>query len=230
MSARYWSLRARTSGTSSRSTGARTPTRVCSCPITISASHDIITLKLPNGYNVGIRAEEGIAVRLVSKKAEKTGVKRAIPHDPAKKDVAVISTGGTIASYVDYRTGAVHPAKSAEELVFSVPELMGLCNVRAKVLYSILSENMKVTHWQGLARAVARRAQLRRGRRHRPARHGHARVHISCAVVHAPEPDRAGRVRRFAAVLGQPVIRCDHEPPRRDQAVRRRRPRGGRGR
>jgi glutamyl-tRNA(Gln) amidotransferase subunit D len=119
------------------------------------SSHDIITLKLPNGYNVGIRAEKGIAVRLVSKKAEKTGVKRAIPHDPAKKDVAVISTGGTIASYVDYRTGAVHPAKSAEELVFSVPELMGLCNVRAKVLYSILSENMRVTHWQALAKEVA---------------------------------------------------------------------------
>jgi len=119
------------------------------------SSHDIITLKLPNGYNVGIRAEKGIVVRLVSKKAEKTGVKRAIPHDPAKKDVAVISTGGTIASYVDYRTGAVHPAKSAEELVFSVPELMGLCNVRAKVLYSILSENMRVTHWQALAKEVA---------------------------------------------------------------------------
>ena len=115
----------------------------------------IITLKLPNGYNVGMRVGKETKVKLVSKKETKSHVRRSMPQDPSKKDVAVISTGGTIASYVDYRTGAVHPAKSAEELVYSVPELMGTCNVRAKVLYSILSENMRVSHWQGLARAVA---------------------------------------------------------------------------
>jgi glutamyl-tRNA(Gln) amidotransferase subunit D len=115
----------------------------------------IITLKLPNGYNVGLRVGKETMAKLVSKKETKSHVRRSMPHDPSKKDVAVISTGGTIASYVDYRTGAVHPAKSAEELVYSVPELMGICNVRAKVLYSILSENMRVSHWQGLARAVA---------------------------------------------------------------------------
>ncbi len=115
----------------------------------------VITLKLANGYNVGIRVVERTKVRLVSRKEAKSRPKQALPRDPSKKDVAVISTGGTIASYVDYRTGAVHPAISAEELVFSVPELMDLCNVRAKVLYSILSENMKVSHWQGLARSVA---------------------------------------------------------------------------
>src|SRR5512136_1294670 len=115
----------------------------------------IITMKLSTGYNMGIRVDKKTKVRLVSKKEARTVSKTKLPSDPLKKDVAVISTGGTIASYVDYRTGAVHPAKSAEELVFSVPELMDLCNVRAKVLYSILSENMKVSHWQGLARAVA---------------------------------------------------------------------------
>jgi glutamyl-tRNA(Gln) amidotransferase subunit D len=115
----------------------------------------IITLKLQTGYNVGIWVDGKTQVSLVSKKESRAGSRAMLPSDPKKKDVAVISTGGTIASYVDYRTGAVHPAKSAEELVFSVPELMDLCNVRAKVLYSILSENMKVSHWQGLARAVA---------------------------------------------------------------------------
>jgi len=119
------------------------------------SDQSIITLKLPNGYNVGVRADKGASVRMVSKKEERARENISLPQDPTKKDVAVISTGGTIASYVDYRTGAVHPAISAEELVFSAPELMDLCNVRAKVLYSILSENVKVTHWQGLANAVA---------------------------------------------------------------------------
>jgi len=121
----------------------------------------IITLKLPNGYNVGIKVDQSTKAKVVSKREIKGHKKPALPHDPAKKDVAVISTGGTIASYVDYRTGAVHPAISAEELIFSVPELLDLCNVRAKVLYSILSENMKVAHWQGLARAAA--AELNSG-------------------------------------------------------------------
>lgn len=115
----------------------------------------IVTLKVPNGYNIGVRVDDSSMIKVVSKKETKEQVGRALPRDPSKKDVAVISTGGTIASYVDYRTGAVHPAISAEDLVFSVPELLDLCNVRAKVLYSILSENMKVAHWQGLARAVA---------------------------------------------------------------------------
>lgn len=119
-----------------------------------SDSH-IITLKLSNGYNIGIRVDEGTKVKIVSKRETRGQKQKALPRDPSKRDVAVISTGGTIASYVDYRTGAVHPAISAEELVFSVPELLDLCNVRARVLYSILSENMKVAHWQGLARAVA---------------------------------------------------------------------------
>jgi len=115
----------------------------------------ILTLKLVNGYNVGIHIDEDTSIKLVSKRESKDHRKVVLPNDPSKKDIAVISTGGTIASYVDYRTGAVHPAISAEELIFSVPELLDMCNVRAKVLYSILSENMKVSHWQGLARAVA---------------------------------------------------------------------------
>ncbi|MGD9962895.1 MAG: Glu-tRNA(Gln) amidotransferase subunit GatD [Thermoplasmata archaeon] len=119
------------------------------------SDESIITLKLPSGYNIGVRVTEGCTASVVSAKETKDHVRKSMPRGEGKKDVAVISTGGTIASYVDYRTGAVHPAKSAEELVFSVPELMDLCNVRAKVLYSILSENMTVAHWQGLARAVA---------------------------------------------------------------------------
>ncbi len=115
----------------------------------------VITLKLATGYNIGMLVDQETEVRVVTKREAKAQKKQALPYDPAKKDIAVISTGGTIASYVDYRTGAVHPAISAEELVFSVPELLDLANVRAKVLYSILSENMKVSHWQGLARAVA---------------------------------------------------------------------------
>ena len=115
----------------------------------------IVTLKLASGYNIGLELRHDSKVRLLSKKETKDSVNRSMPEDPSKKKVAFLSTGGTIASYVDYRTGAVHPAKSAEELVFSVPELLDLCDVKARVLYSIYSENMDVAHWQELAKAAA---------------------------------------------------------------------------
>ncbi|UCE81445.1 MAG: Glu-tRNA(Gln) amidotransferase subunit GatD [Methanobacteriota archaeon] len=115
----------------------------------------IVTLKLASGYNIGLELGKDSKVRRVSEKQTKDAVERTMPVDPSKKKVAFLGTGGTIASYVDYRTGAVHPAKSAEELVFSVPELMDICDVKARVLYSIYSENMDVSHWQELARAAA---------------------------------------------------------------------------
>ncbi|MGD1061569.1 MAG: Glu-tRNA(Gln) amidotransferase subunit GatD [Methanomassiliicoccales archaeon] len=116
---------------------------------------DVIVLKLKNGYNIGIRLEEGASVELVSRSERKA--RPAVPSRGAicKKTLALIGTGGTIASYVDYRTGAVHPALSAEELVATVPEILEMCQVEAKVLFSIFSENMKVEHWKGIAEAAA---------------------------------------------------------------------------
>src|SRR6059036_77360 len=120
------------------------------------SGEDILTLKLPNGYNIGIAVGDIESVEVVSKQP----ATRAEPRLPSptrdKPTVAVLGTGGTIASYVDYRTGAVHPAVTAEELVFSVPELLDVCNVRARVIYSIYSEDLKPENWQRLAREAAK--------------------------------------------------------------------------
>ncbi|MEM2458543.1 MAG: Glu-tRNA(Gln) amidotransferase subunit GatD, partial [Archaeoglobaceae archaeon] len=69
-------------------------------------------------------------------------------------DIKIISTGGTIASRVDYRTGAVTSQFTAEEIVSDVPEISEICNVDAELLYNILSENMKPNNWIELARRV----------------------------------------------------------------------------
>jgi len=69
--------------------------------------------------------------------------------------VSILSTGGTIASKVDYRTGAVNPALSAQDLYDTVPELRNYANVHAKVIMSVLSENIAPTDWTKIARKVA---------------------------------------------------------------------------
>ena len=69
--------------------------------------------------------------------------------------VAILSTGGTIASRVDYRTGAVTAQFTAEDVLDAMPELRGIANYRARVVYNILSENMRAEYWVELARVIA---------------------------------------------------------------------------
>ncbi len=119
------------------------------------SSEDILTIKLDSGYNIGIEFDDGCGLKLLEKGLNSEETKHDSKGDKGKPVVAVIGTGGTIASYVDYRTGAVHPALSAEDLAYSTPELTEMANIRAQVLYSIFSEDMTVKHWQSLARAAA---------------------------------------------------------------------------
>ena len=116
---------------------------------------DILILKVKSGYNIGIRMDESSTVEVESRPA---AVKRdeTLPEDKeGLKTIVLIGTGGTIASYVDYRTGAVHPALSTSDMINAVPEIRDIANLRAKVLFSIFSENMTVPHWQKLAEQIA---------------------------------------------------------------------------
>lgn len=110
-------------------------------------------LKLDSGYNVGFREYELIEV------LEEEKFKPEISKLEMKKDlpsIKIISTGGTIASKVDYRTGAVTSQFTAEEIASEVPELTEICNVDAELLYNILSENMKPDNWIELVQHVYR--------------------------------------------------------------------------
>ncbi len=118
---------------------------------------EIVVIKLDNGYNIGIVPEE---IRVL-KKAERKERRREISleHREDLPTVSIIGTGGTIASYVDYRTGAVHPALSAEDFLFAVPEIVEEANIRASVVFNILSEDMKPEHWLTIARKIRDEAE-----------------------------------------------------------------------
>ena len=116
---------------------------------------DIIVLKMKSGYNVGIRVGKDTVIKVVDKPVVRKKADTEIEEKKGLPTLVLIGTGGTIASYVDYRTGAVHPALSTSDMVNAVPEIREIANVRAKVLFSIFSENMDICHWQELAKAVA---------------------------------------------------------------------------
>ncbi len=122
---------------------------------------EILTLKLSSGYNVGIEVSEKDSIEVVKKAGKKPVAPPPEKPSKSKPKVAMLSTGGTIASFVDYRTGAVHPALSADELAFLVPELSEICDIEPRVVFSILSENMRTQYWRELAFEVAQ--EFRKG-------------------------------------------------------------------
>ncbi len=77
-----------------------------------------------------------------------------IEFDEDLPTISLISTGGTIASTVDYRTGAVTAQFDAEDVLRAVPDLAGRANYRGRVVANILSENMEPPIWRDLADAV----------------------------------------------------------------------------
>ncbi|HIH90309.1 TPA: Glu-tRNA(Gln) amidotransferase subunit GatD [Desulfurococcaceae archaeon] len=114
-----------------------------------------IVVKLKNGYNVGIDVRRIKELELVAKRKPQRREKgEKPPRRPGYPLVKVLGTGGTIASRIDYETGAVKPAMSTEELVEEVPELLDYADVEAEQIMDVLSENMTPEMWSRVAEAV----------------------------------------------------------------------------
>jgi glutamyl-tRNA(Gln) amidotransferase subunit D len=114
-----------------------------------------VVVKMTNGYNVGVAASRIAAAREVGyKRAVYKIPEKDFPFDPRKKRVTLLGTGGTIASRLDYRTGAVIPAFTPGELYGAVPELAEIANLTTKKLFGVFSENMGPEQYIALAKAI----------------------------------------------------------------------------
>ncbi len=113
-----------------------------------------IILKLKSGYNIGLEIENIEKIEKSSSSKKIVEVNEKVEKNEKVQDILLLSTGGTIASKVDYRTGAVTPILTAEELNSSVPELAKIANIDAKVLFSEYSENIMPAHWQKIAEII----------------------------------------------------------------------------
>ncbi len=116
-----------------------------------------LVLKLATGYNIGIATD-------TIQDMKETGYKEAhykipekeFPFSPEKPNVKLFGTGGTIASRLDYRTGAVIPAFSPGELYGAVPELADISNLTTEKLFAVFSENMGPEQYKKLAVAIGK--------------------------------------------------------------------------
>ncbi|MDE1853633.1 MAG: Glu-tRNA(Gln) amidotransferase subunit GatD [Thaumarchaeota archaeon] len=116
-----------------------------------------VVLKLRSGYNVGLDLEGLKGVKVVAKGEKPSFAPPAPPKSTGGLPrVLILGTGGTIASRIDYRTGAVHPAVSSAELHSLVPELSELARLQPEIMFDVFSENISPRHWTKLAQRVAK--------------------------------------------------------------------------
>ncbi|MFW9948695.1 MAG: Glu-tRNA(Gln) amidotransferase subunit GatD, partial [Candidatus Thorarchaeota archaeon] len=116
---------------------------------------DFIEIKLENNYNLGVHTDEVSEINKVgTREAHYKIPEKQFPYNKKLPPVKLLGTGGTVASRLDYTTGAVIPSFTPGELFSSVPELADICNLDCEIVFEILSENMNYTNWQKLATKI----------------------------------------------------------------------------
>jgi len=121
----------------------------------------VLPLKLSNGYNIGIRVDPDFSYRLLeppsaapSLEESTPGTGSPSPGRDSERWVALLTTGGTIASRVDYETGGVRPVKEEREILRFYPELERSGRVRIVPVFDRLSEDLAPEDWAVLAEKV----------------------------------------------------------------------------
>ena len=119
------------------------------------SNEEFIVIKMSSGYNIGIDSNSITSIKKIKSGEEpkfnpptKPDVKETLPK------ISILGTGGTIASRIDYKTGAVNPAFSAEELYSIIPELSDYANINTELISNIASEQMNPKNWKNMAKKV----------------------------------------------------------------------------
>ncbi len=142
---------------------------------------DILVIKLSNGYNIGISSERIKTVEKIERAKREERKKVEVKEDPSKQIISILSTGGTIASRVDYRTGAVTPALSAGDLFACIPELKEIANVRPRAIMQVFSEHMNFDNYEKMIKEVKR--EIESGTDGIIIAHGTDTMHYSSAAL-----------------------------------------------
>jgi len=121
--------------------------------IMLSTDKNII-IKLDSGYNIGIKKQKIKSIIIEKGYQPKKQKTKKIPIKKDLPTISILHTGGTIASKIDYETGAVIAKFTPEELIGMVPELKDIANIKCKFVANIQSESMRFPHYNLIAKAI----------------------------------------------------------------------------
>ena len=115
-----------------------------------------ITVKLANGYNIS-HPLSSIEILSAGQPVATESIESNAPSmNPDLPMVRIVHTGGTIASKVDYTTGAVTAQFEPSELVEHVPELLNIANLDVHKIGNMFSEDIRPNHWNQIIDASER--------------------------------------------------------------------------
>ncbi|MBI5225391.1 Glu-tRNA(Gln) amidotransferase subunit GatD [Candidatus Micrarchaeota archaeon] len=118
---------------------------------------NVITLKLDNGYNVGLKFAPGMQIKKTGSAGKLSQMPRLIVEKKDLPSIAIISTGGTIGTHIDYKTGGVFMSRTPEEILAMAPELQNFVNLKSlSSPFRTPSEDMTIENWKILAIEVAK--------------------------------------------------------------------------
>ncbi len=142
---------------------------------------DTIILKLENGYNIGIDKKNIKDMKLVKKYKPIKEKETKIIHNKKLPTVSILSTGGTISSKIDYRTGGVYADYTAKDFVDMIPELKDIANINARKVLSLMSEDMLPKDWVDIAKVIEK--EIKKGVDGIVITHGTDTLHFTAAAL-----------------------------------------------
>ena len=140
-----------------------------------------IVVKLSSGYNVGLDKKEIKNVKVLKKHKEKISKPIKLEINKGKKNITILHTGGTIASKVDYETGAVIARYTPEEIVTQFPELNELANINSRLISNMFSEDMRFSNYNTLAKEIEK--EIKNGTDGIVITHGTDTLHYTSAAL-----------------------------------------------
>ena len=124
-----------------------------------NSTKETVFLKLKSGYNIGISKDEIKSIRLLNKAGKKdVNVQKKFEHKKGLPTIAILHTGGTLASRVDYETGAVSSRFKPEELIELFPEINEIANIKSVFISNMFSDQMVFDDYIKIAKAVLKEA------------------------------------------------------------------------
>ena len=153
---------------------------------------NLITMKLQNGYNVSFPESYVDSFEVLDEMPLiEEEILESEPQDESLPLVHLIHTGGTIASKVDYATGAVTARFDPHELLDAVPELRGIARIRAVKLGNMWSDDLRPRHWNRMLKATEE--AFAEGAVGCVITHGTDTLHLSAAAISYGWSGQGGR-------------------------------------
>ena len=119
-----------------------------------SFDEQVVLLKLDTGYNIGLEKKDITKIMVVKPAAKIIPKKEILEVNPQLPTIAILHTGGTIASKVDYRTGGVTAAFSPSQLLDLFPELKMIANIESELIAQMWSDDLRFAHFPVIAKAI----------------------------------------------------------------------------